>query len=304
MNLQLQSTLAETAELIRRRKLVERLRRSPLFESYAEVFSQSTGMPLEIVAAEEKSAICGGAENSNRFCSMLNEGKRGCAQCLVAQHCLLDEGDRRVKSISCFAGLRETAVPLVVHGQVVAILKTGQVFNEKPSEGRWAELEGELEGEKEGLREAYFATPVVEKVRYQAMVTLLAAFSLQFTKMANHIDLEEENQSDDPMMKARDYIEENLTEPIELSEIAEYLGMSTFHFCRRFKESTGLTLTHYVTDKRVEMAKETLVRSKLRITDIAYEVGFQSLSQFNRSFQKVTGMSPSAFRREELAAVS
>ena len=77
--------------------------------------------------------------------------------------------------------------------------------------------------------------------------------------------------------------------------------MSPFHFCRKFKAATGITMTQYISEERVKLAKEFLLNTGQRITDIAFDAGFQSLSQFNRKFHRVTGMSPTQFRAQVAA---
>ena len=281
-------------------KIVNRLLESKLFQSYRETFQASTDLPLELhpVSAKEMAA-CQGSVNQNRFCHLLNRGDAGCQKCLMAQRCFSSEGKREVRSVACFAGLQETAIPIMVGSVMVAQLKTGQIFHEAPAPGSFAKVTGSIDGIEVShaeLEKAYMATPVVEKRRYQAMVTLLAAFSLQLTKLANQIGAEQESGEEDVIDLAKDYIEENLIDPIHLGEVAQKFKMSPFHFCRKFKEATGMTMTNYVSEQRVNLAKEALLNTESRITDIAFNSGFQSLSQFNRNFHKITGMSPTRFR--------
>jgi AraC-like DNA-binding protein len=74
------------------------------------------------------------------------------------------------------------------------------------------------------------------------------------------------------------------------------VNTSTFYFCKLFKKATGLTFTDYVSRVRIEKAKNLLLNPNLRVSEIAYEVGFQSLTHFNRVFRKLTGQSPSHYR--------
>lgn len=222
----------------------------------------------------------------------------------MAQKCLSSGDHRGVQSIACFAGLQETAIPIMVGSAMVAQLKTGQIFHEAPAPGSFAKVAESL-GERELMRaeleEAYMATSVVEKQRYQAMVTLLAAFSLQLTKLANQIGTEQDSEGEDMIELAMDYIDEHLMDPIHLDDVAGALGISSFHFCRKFKAATGMTMTSYLSKERVNHAKEALLNTDHRITDIAFDAGFQSLSQFNRTFHKVTGMSPTQLRAKAAA---
>jgi AraC-like DNA-binding protein len=83
--------------------------------------------------------------------------------------------------------------------------------------------------------------------------------------------------------------------------VAHEAGLSESHFCRLFKEATGLTLTDYVNRCRIEHAKKELLKSDRRVSEIAFEVGYQSLSQFNRSFARIVGQSPTLWRRKQLS---
>jgi YesN/AraC family two-component response regulator len=74
--------------------------------------------------------------------------------------------------------------------------------------------------------------------------------------------------------------------------------VSTFYFCKMFKRATGLTFTDYLGRVRVEKAKNLLLNPHLRVSEIAYTVGFQSLTHFNRVFRKLTGESPTDFREK------
>jgi AraC-like DNA-binding protein len=96
--------------------------------------------------------------------------------------------------------------------------------------------------------------------------------------------------------KARAYIAEHLGEPLSLEQVARAANMSAFYFCKVFKAATGLTFTHYVARARIERTKRMLLNPHTRISEAAYEAGFQSLSQFNRVFRRFAGESPTHYR--------
>jgi AraC-like DNA-binding protein len=77
------------------------------------------------------------------------------------------------------------------------------------------------------------------------------------------------------------------------------MHVSTFYFCKMFKKATGLTFTDYLSRVRVEKAKALLLNPHLRISEIAYDVGFQSLTHFNRMFRKIVGLSPTVYRESK-----
>jgi YesN/AraC family two-component response regulator len=83
---------------------------------------------------------------------------------------------------------------------------------------------------------------------------------------------------------------------LSLGQVAKAVNTSTFYFCKMFKKGTGLNFTEYVSRVRIESAKNLLLNPNLRISEIAYQVGFQSLTHFNRVFKKVAGESPTDYR--------
>ena len=109
--------------------------------------------------------------------------------------------------------------------------------------------------------------------------------------------LEQQNSEPPLVLKAREYIEKRKTEELSLVDVAKAAGASVFHFCKVFHKSTGLKFTDYVVRVRLEDARNRLLNPNLRVSEIAYDVGFQSLTQFNRTFKRVFGQSPSEFRQ-------
>ena len=96
--------------------------------------------------------------------------------------------------------------------------------------------------------------------------------------------------------KARKFIHEHADEDLSLTEVGKLVNISANHLSEKFKEVAGINFVHYVARIRVGKACDLLRDSNLRISEIAFAVGFQSLSQFNRVFKKLTRKSPTRFR--------
>ena len=135
--------------------------------------------------------------------------------------------------------------------------------------------------------------------QYHGVITLLAAFAIQLSEQVNRLLIEDANSEPAIVTKAKQYVSANLEDKVCLDDVAKRVGVSSFYFCKIFKRSTGMTLTEYVNRRRIEWAKRKLVNPQARVTEVAYEVGYQSLSQFNRSFLKYVGMSPTRFREQQ-----
>ncbi len=286
-------------------RVVDNLRNSELFTTYRDAFLKATGLPLTLETARENGwKPCCGPENSSRFCQLLNQGDDPCEQCTLACHTLARDAENHLVSIRCFAGLSETAIPVRCGARTIAFLSTGQIFNQAPRRSSLARIRKILGGKDRSknqwahLEKAYLETTVVAPVQYQGITTLLAAFSLQLSALAARMALKEENEPA-PVRKAKQYVNAHLEDKITLEIIADHVGVSTFYFCKIFKATTGMTLTEYVNRRRIERAKVLLLRPHSKVTEIAYDIGYQSLSQFNRSFLKYAGCAPTTFRERE-----
>lgn len=93
------------------------------------------------------------------------------------------------------------------------------------------------------------------------------------------------------------YVNQNLTEPFDETDLAEIAGLSPAAFSRSFRRHTGLALVKYVNRLRINLACQLLMGdADVRITDVCFSSGFNNLSNFNRQFLKQKGMTPSRFR--------
>jgi transcriptional regulator GlxA family with amidase domain len=93
-----------------------------------------------------------------------------------------------------------------------------------------------------------------------------------------------------------EYIEAHISEKIELPMLATIANLSTYHFAREFKRSTGITPHSYLVHKRVERAKEMLARTDYSLTEIALATGFSDQSHLARHFRNIVGSTPKQFR--------
>jgi len=116
--------------------------------------------------------------------------------------------------------------------------------------------------------------------------------------ISNRIVVEQQNSELPVITRAKEYIQQNQGEDISLGQVAKAVNTSTFYFCKLFKKATGVNFTEYVSRVRIEKAKNLLLNPNLRISEIAYEVGFQSLTHFNRVFKKFIGQSPTDYRAQ------
>ncbi|MCF7758264.1 AraC family transcriptional regulator [Paenibacillus xylanexedens] len=99
------------------------------------------------------------------------------------------------------------------------------------------------------------------------------------------------------MYAVASYIHSHYQQDLSLDEVSKQFYVSAHHLSRQFNKVTGFTFTEYVQMTRIRNAQQLLLNSREKITDIAAQCGFASFSQFNRIFNKQSGMSPSAYRQ-------
>lgn len=93
------------------------------------------------------------------------------------------------------------------------------------------------------------------------------------------------------------YIDTHITEPLTLKELAEVSNMSTSYFSQLFKKLNGFSTWDYIISRRVEMAQRMLLASNESIYNISLRCGFNNTTNFYKAFKKVTGVSPSVYRK-------
>jgi len=93
------------------------------------------------------------------------------------------------------------------------------------------------------------------------------------------------------------YIEERVADDIPLATLAELARLSPYHFSRSFKHSFGMPPHRYHANRRIERAKHLLANRELSVTAIALDVGFSETSTFSAAFHRLTGQTPSRYRR-------
>lgn len=100
------------------------------------------------------------------------------------------------------------------------------------------------------------------------------------------------------LRRIREFVDVQISQEIGISDLANLVGLSQFHFIRAFKNSVGLSPYQYVLSERVSRATALLSKRNLSVVDVAVAVGFGDASQLNRVFRKLIGVTPTAFRRE------
>jgi AraC-like DNA-binding protein/ligand-binding sensor protein len=290
--------------------ILEAIQDSDFYREYERAFNDATGLPLVLREVETWSAPFSGKRNENKFCAMMAQRNASCAACLNMQERLTKASVEGTAVQRCHFGMTDIAVPVKLGNDRIAVLATGQVLTHPPGEIQFAQVEAAMKklgisGDLAKALEAYKQTKVMSRAQLAGFIKMLENFAEHLSVRTNQIALRQANAEPIAIVRAKAYIRENLQEDITLADVAKASFTSTFYICKLFKRHTGMNFTEYVSRLRVERAKESLGNPNLRISEIAFDVGFQSLTHFNRIFRRIVGEAPTVFRdklRFKLAA--
>lgn len=280
---------------------MEKLSRSQIFCDYEKAFSQTTGLSLAIRPVEVWQLAHQGKSDQSPFCALMGQSSESCAACLQAQREMSQQEGNGLRRTVCFAGLWEAAVPVRAGNQTVGFLQTGGVHLKEPTAADFNRLSKILVGwglkvHLSRVEDAFFGTLVLTAERFDAVLRLLSIFAEHLGSVSNQVLVQQTHAEPPNIVRAKQFIQEHQANDLTLTDVARAVNTSTFYFCKMFKKATGLKFTNYLSRVRIEKAKNLLINPNLRVSEIAYEVGFQSLTHFNRVFRRMVGQSPTEYR--------
>ncbi|HRI83732.1 MAG TPA: PocR ligand-binding domain-containing protein [Opitutaceae bacterium] len=281
--------------------LVTQLRDSQIYRDYEQAFRDTTGLPLNLRPIEAFDLPHRHDPNENPFCALMATTNQSCAACLQLQRKVEEQARLEPKTLKCFAGLCDSAVPIRVGENLVAFLQTGQILLHRPTKQQFKRTTRQLlkwgtAVDLKRLEEAFFQTRVLTKHQYESILRLLTIFAQHLATLSHQLTVKEQAGESPAIARARIYIAKHQGDELSLNEVAKAVNMSAFYFCKTFKKATGMTFTDYLARVRVEKVRNLLLNPHKRVSEAAYEAGFQSLSQFNRVFRRIAGESPSTYR--------
>jgi AraC family transcriptional regulator len=135
------------------------------------------------------------------------------------------------------------------------------------------------------------------KIYAESLVNTLAVHLLRHYSTESVVpDLHFGGLPANKLRRVTDFIDANLESDLTLTEIADSVDLSQYHFARAFKQTTGLTPIQFLMQRRIELAKQLLSESDLPIVEISLQAGFKNQSHFTTLFRKFTMMTPKAYR--------
>jgi transcriptional regulator GlxA family with amidase domain len=168
-------------------------------------------------------------------------------------------------------------------------------------------VDGRIVTEHQGLYSSGGATSywnlllhLVEKHAGREMAILAAKiYALEIDRKSQSpfaIFTGQKRHEDEPIKRAQEFIEQNITEKITIEDLSEKFAIGRRHFERRFKKATNNSPIEYIQRVRIEAAKKKLESSPLNVSQVMYEVGYSDPKAFRSTFKKITGISPADYR--------
>jgi AraC-like DNA-binding protein len=247
-------------------RFIQNLAETPLFRGHQQSFHSLTGLTLSLRIAEER------------------------------------EHEQHEVQIERRQGLALAHVPVKIGKNVIAMLESSPARLIPPGDAAFHEVARHMldanhsAADIRAAKARFDSHPEIDAARFDASLIVARSFAAQLGEAAHRTLFAQTTAEPEAIRKAKAFIHEHLTESLSLETVAAAVNVSPFHFCKLFKRATGLTFTDFVNHARVEKARRLLMRPASRITEVAYDVGFQSLSHFNRSFRRITSESPTEFR--------
>ncbi|HVM60009.1 MAG TPA: helix-turn-helix domain-containing protein [Verrucomicrobiae bacterium] len=269
-------------------------------------FACATGLPLTLLPATDGAT----APVPSAFCVNGCVGPQGSKVCqcslVTAEHNAARTS--RANQFNCPIGLRKILMPVIISGRHVGSLLAGP-FHVGPLNGSkrrrlMSQLKaGGLGSKANGAKASWDACSTITPDKLRAVETLLEMFAQYLAECGQRLLLHEAAQQSPLLQKIEAHMVAPSDQALSVRELAERLHISPCYFCKLFRKQTGLTFTEYRTQMRVETAKRLLLDPSRRVSEAAYEAGFDSIPYFNRAFRRHVGCSPSEFRERQARSI-
>lgn len=284
-----------------RQAFANRIRQDRELLVFLEDFREITGLNIRFL---DPLGHHGDGENkvfNCNLCRHLHTTPTGTQLCQRFTQRLLEESAPEGSTLQCDAGLFESVVPLNAGGQCVGYFVFGPTAIPERSRTDLNRARHLLARAGVILTETDLAdlqtdAPLASRQRQEAIRRLVVAWVEHFARALTHQLVNPAASLPSAVAQACRLVRAHVAEELRVDRVAKAVGLSAGHLSRQFHHSTGLRLVEYIARVRLERATELIVAGRQPITEIAFACGFRSLSQFNRTFRRLTGRSPREWR--------
>ena len=279
-----------------------RLGNEKQLQEYSEIIYKLTGLVIDFITAEQETLRISHGVNFNPYCKMLRscrKGRTACFQCDVSNARRVAAEKQPVCYI-CYAGLHEIVVPVNdAKGTYLGCMTSGQFhLSETPllKKSEVLDLAGRFRLDGDKLYRAYRKSGSLTPVQVEGMVTYLKLIGRQLVGVRDHLIFMDKINVRDKIEAVKAYLDENYASPLSIRETAHRFHISPGYLAHQFKNALNISFQRYINFRRITQAQQMLTDTDISIGEIAYANGFGSVSQFNRTFRTIAGMSPTLYR--------
>ena len=255
-------------------------------------FHDAMGVTISILY--EDYSLLGSKKLNNPYCRLVQSNKKGLTRCMDSNCMLLEKckKSKRTEINVCHAGLIEVATPILYGDEVIGYVSFGHI---KPSDIATdsSKLISDLPVEPSEAAELYNALPDFEGVKITAIIDMAEMFVKYI--MAQRLI---KPKGDETFEAIKQYVLDNCDKKMTSNTIANGIHVSKTALYNSVKKHTGGTVNEYINTVKIEKSKTMLLETDMSIETISEKLGFSSSAYYSILFKKLTGSSPSVFRRE------
>ena len=245
-----------------------------------------TGLSLGFMDTDHK-YIYRRINEEDSFCNMITSCVEGRIRCLCSDQDMSKRCEESMRPIShvCHAGVIDTTVPIIKGGVLSGFIIIGRIRKENSDGVR--ELISWLGDDVDKVLPHYEKLSFFTEKQLESLIDIISNIIFESSIFIKHNNLAD---------AARDYIERNLHTKLSIDALCSALFTSKNKLYAEFHQTFGTTVNEYVTDRRIEKAKELLMNSDMSVRDISCAVGMDNPPYFCEMFKKRTGTTPKKFR--------
>lgn len=284
------------------KKVFAELGREKRLTQYHDIIHKLLGIVVDFINADGESLRLSKMRHFNPYCTMLRNTKSGFAACqecdqLHARHASFKHDIIRYK---CHAGLTEMFVPFYSDsGNYIGCMTAGQFFFENDqymTEEAIRKIALTHKLDPKIMSELYHQTRVLSPMQIEGVIEYINTIGQIIVETHNKLLFMEHIDAPAKIPLIKKFVEKNYMNKITIEDTAKKFFLSPGYFSHFFKNEVGISFICFVNMYRISQAEEMLQQTQRNITEIAFMTGFGSLSQFNRTFKDVKGVSPRTFR--------
>ncbi|WP_181592500.1 PocR ligand-binding domain-containing protein [Paenibacillus sp. YN15] len=235
------------------------------------------------------------------YCHIIRSDPRAEAACIRCDQeaCSKVKNERRLYTYECHAGLTETVVPIQADNQIIGYLMFGQLLQTGSREALWDRIYQNVSSYDLDMNKLYNAFQRKKHISK----SIIEAYARTMEMSASYLYLSRMLilKQDTLAQKIDGYITEHIKDDLSVSVLCKQFNISKSHLYKLSEQSFGVGIAEHIRNIRIQLGKKLLGDTDCPIYEIAEQVGIPDYNYFTKAFKRLTGILPSAYRKENRA---